>query len=239
MNNLIILATDGSSVINKKNNEYQSSSSCSIYINDERVCDLGVFHYDGTNSLGELYAIVLGLDRLYEIIDENKSLLSDSYIIILSDSNYVVKSLNEYINSWIKQGGDKTWKNSKGNEVAHQSLFKYLYNNYYNGNNYCIENIPIKICHIPGHIKLNNDSESFSFLYKTFIKRNKLDINKNTFCKFIYYNNYADKLAEKIRLEKIIYYEKKGDSKWLKKEKKINTRNGRILILPRKSRKRK
>ena len=121
--NLIILTTDGSSYI--KGNNYESSSACSIHINGNHVCDIGIYHKDGTNSLGELYAVVLGLDRLKEIIYENYD-LENSQIILLSDSDYVVKSLNTYIYSWSKAGMKNVWKTSKGEDVAYQYLFKYM-----------------------------------------------------------------------------------------------------------------
>lgn len=229
MNNLIILSVDGSSLI--KNKKYESSSACSIYINNEHVCDFGVYHKNGTISLGELYSMVLGLDRLSEIISDNDPLLNDSDILIVSDSEYVVKSLNSYIYSWIKQGFDNIWKSSKGDDIAYQELFKYIYKTYHNGNIYNIKSIPVSIYHISGHITNYNKS-----IYDKFNIKNKSNISKELFENFIKYNNHSDELANEIRLNKNIYFEKRGNTKWLKKEKRMNTRNGKIVILPRNKR---
>lgn len=232
MNHTILLVTDGSSLINKK--YYESSSACSIYIDNEHVCDLGAYHRNGTNSLGELYAIVLGLNRLQEIINDNDD-LNDSEIIVLSDSEYVVKSLNSYIKSWVKQGFNKIWKTSKGDDVAYQSLFKSLWYEYHisNESKYFINKCPIKICHMRGHVgeKVKN-----KYAYDKFIKNNELNISMEIFDKFITYNHHVDELANQIRLDKNIYYERSYSEKWLRKEKKINTKNGRIVILPRSKR---
>lgn len=227
MKNLIILATDGSSLI--KGDKYEASSACVIYINGTHVCDVGVYHNNGTNSLGEVYAIVLGLDRVKEIINENDD-LEDSQIIVLSDSDYVVKSLNTYIYSWSKQGMYKTWKSSKGDDVAYQSLFKYLWKTYHSYSGYWIGSCPVKICHMRGHI---GEKVTKQVAYQKFVNKNSLSLKFENFEKLISYNHHVDKLANHIRVNKLIYHEEVGDNKWVKNPKKINTRNGRIVIIPR------
>ena len=233
MDHNIILVTDGSSLIEKK--KYESSSACSIYIDNKHICDLGVYHRNGTNSLGELYSILLGLSRLEEIINDNSE-LSNSEIILLSDSEYVVKSLNSYIHGWISQGFENDWKTSKGTKVSYQYIFKYIWNEYHSSGNslsYFIGNCPIHICHMRGHIGEKVDKD---YAYNKFIKNNKIDISIETFNNFIDYNHHVDDLANKIRLGKNIYYERSYDKKWLRKEKRINTRKGKIVILPRNKR---
>lgn len=222
MNNNILVFTDGSSLIRK--GHYESSSAGSIYINHNHICEFGSYNYDSTNSFGELYAIVMAFDKLSDIIYNNPE-LNKYQIFIISDSEYVVKSLNIYLKSWIKQGMNNNWINSKNKPVAYQSIFKYIYRNYFNIT-YNVNGIKVNIVHINSHIK-NVD--------KSYNKFN-LNITKEEFIKISKYNDYVDKLANYIRNKKEIYYER-SYVKWLK-TKKINMVNGKIIISPRKKRER-
>ena len=67
----------------------------------------------GTNQIAELTAAIEGLSRIPE----------GAEIELVSDSQYVLKGLTEWRAGWLKRG----WKNSKGEPVANQSLWKKLY----------------------------------------------------------------------------------------------------------------
>lgn len=245
----IVIATDGSSLIKRASKNrprfYESSSACCIYIDNENVCNLGVYHERGTISLGELYAIVLAFDRLNEILSDNPDLMN-SNIFILSDSEYIVRSLNLYIRTWARQGINNIWKSSQGDSVSHQSLFKYIWNTYHDSMGYKILESRVYIYHMRGHInqKISSHLAKMKFRAVNAINAPK-EVNAEMFEEvqsnwdfYINANHSADRLAEKIRLNKDIYYEDVGgDGKWHIKRKKTNTRNGKIVILPRSSRK--
>ncbi len=67
----------------------------------------------GTNQIAELTAAIEGLSRTPV----------GARVKLISDSQYVLKGLTEWRASWLKRG----WKNSKGEAVANQPLWKQLY----------------------------------------------------------------------------------------------------------------
>lgn len=225
----IYIFTDGSSFISKDGRFYEASSACSIYIMGLNVLDLGVYHKDGTNSLGELYAIMLGLDRLYDIMEENPE-LKNSTITVVSDSGYVISSLNSYIFSWIKQGMKSVWKTSSGTPVSYQNMFKSIWKEYRDNGRYQMFGCPISFLHMRGHI---NEKITKDKAYEKFKKKNNMQISEYEFSEFIDHNHHVDKLADMIRVKKVPYYERRYGNLWVKKERKVNTKRNQIVILPR------
>lgn len=215
--NTITMITDGSSLI--KGNYYESSSSVIIYINDIFAMRLGCFHMNGTNSLGELYAFILGLDRISDIIYNNPE-LKDSKISIISDSEYVVNSLTVWYKSWIKKGIDSYWISSSGKPVMYQDKIRYLLKNY-------ILEKDIDIYHMRGHV---NQKVDFNKAYKKFCNKYNTRINEEDFSKMVDLNNQADRLAEYIRINKFDYYEELGETEWVKSQRKNQIRNGSIVV---------
>lgn len=219
--NIFWIFTDGSSFIKKK--YYESSSACIIYLNDEFITKFGCFHENGTNSLGELYAVMMGLDKVYEILNNSDTLTqANTEIKVVSDSQYVVKSLTSYIYTWVKQGMDKNWKASTGKPVAYQDLMKYVFAKYLIKPEYTTS-----IFHIMGHVG------SKILVNKAFFKFNEYNNSYLTISEFkimMKRNNMVDELANYIRTNKCYYYEKVGDSEWVKNPRKNLTRNGKTLI---------
>lgn len=66
-----------------------------------------------TNQVAELTAALEGLQRTPEGVQ----------VELVSDSQYVLKGLTEWRAGWERRG----WKNSKGEAVANQPLWKQLY----------------------------------------------------------------------------------------------------------------
>ena len=75
------------------------------YKNNEKILSGG--EPNVTNNQMELLAVIEGLKALNEPCD----------VDIFTDSNYVVKSINEWLHSWI----DKNWKN---NTVKNRNLWE-------------------------------------------------------------------------------------------------------------------
>lgn len=61
--------------------------------------------------------------ELTAVIKAFESLKADSKVRVVTDSNYVVKGMTEWLPNWLKKG----WKNSQGGEVLNRDLWERLY----------------------------------------------------------------------------------------------------------------
>lgn len=68
--------------------------------------------WETTNNRMELLATIKALEHFIE----------PQEIIILSDSQYVVRGMNQYISNWLKNG----WKNYENKPVKNDDLWKNL-----------------------------------------------------------------------------------------------------------------
>lgn len=88
----------------------------------------------GTNNEAEIFAGLLGFMFL-----SGKNIKKHLSLVWQSDSQYVLKSANEYILNWQKNG----WKTANRKAVKNQGLWRsYLA---------LSKNIDVKIEHVPGH----------------------------------------------------------------------------------------
>lgn len=192
MSSKIEIYTDGSSLI--KGNYYEASSGVMIYIDGVKTLSIGTFHIDGTNSTGEVYATMLALDRIHDIIKDNP-LLSDATINIYADSEYVVNSLTDWMWNWAKNKVDAKWVSSSGKVVMYQSIFRRIYKRYMNNKDFN----KIKVFHIRGHIGEKVKPEK---AYDYFIKKNKVNILMNDFMIHSKRNSVVDEIADIARSSK-------------------------------------
>ena len=163
--NYIAVFTDGSSFI--KNEYYEASSAVVIVINGEVVCKFGCFHVNGTNSIGEIYAMMLAIERVEELKRDNPE-LRDYFTFFVSDSKYVVSSLNEWVYNWAnKNKTDDIWIGSSGKPVMYQNFIKYLYYNYLIDSEWKKRNL---IFHMNGHINQNQIGIKYK---KALVRNNK------------------------------------------------------------------
>lgn len=202
--------TDGSSNIHKDN--YESSSAIIICVDKKEFYKCGTYHKGGTNSKGEVYAIKYAYDKLYELFNPNK--LTD--VEIISDSDYVVKSVTNWIYGWVRN----RWKTASNSEVKFSDVFKYLYDKYLDRK---IRNKNIHVYHINSHIK---NIKKLKSARRKFCAKNDIDISDSDFEFLVKYNNEVDKLANYIRVNKLENYEEVLHE-W---GRKVNTRNGKIVI---------
>lgn len=220
--------TDGSSLI--KGKYYESSSSVVIYHGDTKLIECGKYHKNGTISLGEAYAVMLGLDTFYfEIFDLIKKEY-DVTVRLFSDSDYVVRTLTEWMPGWIRKYGiNGTWLTSKNEPVAHSWIFKHINSHYYFS-----EPFKLEVYHVNSH----TDGKKLSKVLDKFNKRNKTSISKKDFEFIISGNDKADKIADELRVQKILELHKttkefeRGDMQWMlsTKSKNLERRNGRVVI---------
>lgn len=125
------------------------------------------FISEGTISFGEMSAILSALIKIEEFISRN-IISNNTNIILFSDSEYSVKSLNEWIFKWFNNRSGYNYLKSDGNKVAHQTLIDSIIRIIINNN------IKIKIYHTYGHI---NDYEKLRELKLRF---NKSGLKMNT-----------------------------------------------------------
>ncbi|HEX8947983.1 MAG TPA: ribonuclease HI [Dissulfurispiraceae bacterium] len=78
----------------------------------EKVLELSGCEGLTTNNRMELLGVISALERLK----------APSRVRVTTDSNYVVKGMNEWIGGWIRNG----WKNSQKKEVLNRDLWERL-----------------------------------------------------------------------------------------------------------------
>jgi ribonuclease HI len=78
-----------------------------------RVYEFGCFEDNTTNQRTELLAAILALEELEE----------GEAALVVSDSQYVVKGITDWIHNWIPRG----WRNANGKDVANRDLWERLH----------------------------------------------------------------------------------------------------------------
>lgn len=119
---------------------------------NQKIVFKGVKGFEGkhaTISFGELTGAITVLDKLAEKLESMKTPISKPYKVELrSDSQFVIKSVNEWMKDWILRG----WKNKEGKPVGQINLWKDLKKRYLDNEDWDIE-----FSHIKGH----TDNEDF------------------------------------------------------------------------------
>jgi ribonuclease HI len=105
--NLIEIFTDGACSGNPGPGGYGA-----IVKKDQKQLELSGCEPETTNNRMEMTAVIEAL-RLLE---------SPGKIRIVTDSNYVVKGMTEWISGWIRRG----WKNSQKKQVLNRDLWEIL-----------------------------------------------------------------------------------------------------------------
>lgn len=99
-------------------------SFCAIILNksdtkpQKTFCEL---HENTTNNQMELLGAIRALNYLHEYMN-NKFPTEKLNVIVTSDSQYLVKGMNEWLSGWKKKG----WRDSSGNIVKNIELWKEL-----------------------------------------------------------------------------------------------------------------
>ncbi|KAJ3564892.1 hypothetical protein NP233_g7995 [Leucocoprinus birnbaumii] len=73
-----------------------------------------------TNQRAEINAAIIALDKVKELLDQEK--LDTSLVLIMSDSQYLVDAITQYIYKWQDNG----WRNARGGEVVNKEDFEEL-----------------------------------------------------------------------------------------------------------------
>lgn len=137
MTNKLYIFADAGSYHNGKPDALGTCSSI-IVTEDWNVEKKMAKAFNGsTNNFNEIMGVLIGLNH---ILTERPEI---NQIEVISDSEYVVKGVNERLLKWIKNG----WKNSSG-KVKNKELWEQMYNYM----TYCARNrIALKFTWQKGH----------------------------------------------------------------------------------------
>lgn len=111
------------------------------------------YRENSTNNIMELTAAIKSLEAI-----KNKNLPT----IITTDSNYVVKGMNEWIKNWLYSG----WKSAENKDIKNQELWKKLYNEK-------VKFSDITFIHCYGHS--DNEYNNLADKLATKAKKNKIN----------------------------------------------------------------
>ncbi|HMA59641.1 MAG TPA: ribonuclease HI [Halanaerobiales bacterium] len=103
----IIIYTDGACYKNPGPGGYAA-----VILDEDKEIEIMGYEPDTTNNRMELRAVIEAL----KVVRKNKK------IVLYSDSNYVVKGINEWIKNWKKRG----WRTSSDKPVKNLDLWKKL-----------------------------------------------------------------------------------------------------------------
>lgn len=188
--------TDAASYNNgKRNHPNRPEHTCSaglVHINDDIVYSFHNYNPNSTISYGELFAI-------HTILTEFGSLLQGTKhkLILYTDSEYCMKSINVWHYFWIKKAKNGIWYSSSG-PVPYQSMWEEILYILYNNKN-------IQVKHISGgHLNVLDprmiSTTELGKVLKTCISRfkrnNGEDITEKEALNHIFYNNVCDQIAK-------------------------------------------
>lgn len=130
-----IAFTDGSTFNNGKKNK-QKYGGIGIYLEApiSKNISIPIDSQEVTNNICELNACIMAIKIIIALPNFN---INNDTIKLYSDSQYVIKSIKEWSNNWIKNG----WKNKSGQPVKNSDLIKRLLDLY---NKYKVDLIYIK-----------------------------------------------------------------------------------------------
>jgi ribonuclease HI len=164
-NQYYYIFTDGS---NRKNPELQFKSGYGVYFYSPSVKNQSGRN-NKTNNYCETIAIKYALERIQQLyLEDEEDTLSRKFIIV-SDSQYCIKSITQYTYIWKL----KDWKRPGNKDIQHINLWKEIYNILARLDNL---DIPVGFMHVRSHMKEPSYTDSFEY--------------------FLWYgNNCADSLA--------------------------------------------
>ncbi|CAI5760546.1 unnamed protein product [Candida verbasci] len=149
---------DGASRGNGQNKNAPSGYGVYYGPNDIRNASVGLhevdFNQTPTNQRAELHAMKHALENILNELNSNSNKRSEIY----SDSNYSIQAINNWSNTWRKNG----WRNSKGEPVANSDIIqkavilKDEINQKYINKGWD----PIKFVHVKGHAGIHGNEEA-------------------------------------------------------------------------------
>lgn len=224
MNYFIDIFTDGSSHIDRADRKCSSAyithlSSVGV---TKQLTSGGKYFEVGTNSKGEVSAILLALNDIRDRLENTKNhvIFPPYNINIIGDSMFAIEGCRSWIYGWIKNARNGVMYNSKGEIVSQSEIFQDIHDNFLTNKKYII-----KFTHVNSHILDNSIYEKewdnlgdmldnsgkrklisekllthkdFVKSFKAFYKHNNYDIDAVDYLWMLYHNKECDKLASTI-----------------------------------------
>jgi len=147
MNNIIIF-TDGAVSNNQAKGNRKGGIGVFFGNDDIRNISISILettNFKVTNQVCELLACIKGIEKLISSQEIKNNL------IIMTDSMYIVNSMNIWAVKWEKNN----WKKSNNKTIENEELIKQLY--------YYSKNLKIKFNHVKAHTKEITDKNSLDY----------------------------------------------------------------------------
>lgn len=182
----IYIVTDGSCLAANNKTGFDAASAYLILDSNFKVLHKeSILLKDHTNNYAEMYAIYKGTKWIIENLSDKLEIWDR--IVVITDSQLCEKSLNEWMESWMKNTKNEKLYSTTG-AVKNQELIKSAYIN--------ILTLKLKfatyICHMNSH---KSESEVPKMYNKFMEKYNKVDINLEEFKQIYLANQIVDKMA--------------------------------------------
>ena len=120
MVNVVRIYCDGASFNNGQKDssldQYASFGGC-IINNDGYIDIFRGGSVNWTNNQGELMGALMGIRNIQPVKDDIKT-----YLMLISDSQYVTKGVTEWLEGWIERG----WKNNEGKPTANKEMWEMM-----------------------------------------------------------------------------------------------------------------
>jgi ribonuclease HI len=146
--NDIIIFTDGAVSNNQVKGNRKGGIGVFFGNDDIRNISISIFettNFKVTNQVCELLACIKGIEKLIS----SQEIKND--FIIMTDSMYIVNSMNIWAIKWEKNN----WKKSNNKTIENEELIKQLYN--------FSQNLKIKFYHVKAHTKQITDKNSIEY----------------------------------------------------------------------------
>lgn len=182
----IYIVTDGSCLAANNKTGFDAASAYLILDSNFKVLHKeSILLKDHTNNYAEMYAIYKGTKWIIENLSDKLEIWDR--IVVITDSQLCEKSLNEWMEGWMKNTKNEKLYSTTG-AVKNQELIKSTYIN--------ILTLKLKfttyICHMNSH---KPESEVPKMYNKFMEKYNKVDISLEEFKQIYLANQIVDKMA--------------------------------------------
>lgn len=175
LENSICIFTDASLV--KINGKFIVSSGCKVYDNGILIFEDHFLQYDSTVNRGELYAILMGINSIYNYNNIKP-------IRLFSDSQTSIFAIRDRIFNWINNSNN-TLIGSDRKPIANTDIIMEIIYSIINNN------INIELYHVKGHVNINNKNDLYN-AQNVFFKSNNILLDLGDIINISKYNNEID-----------------------------------------------
>ena len=183
--------TDASSYNNgrKDPSKPEHSASAGFILYDNIIIDSQYnFNPNSSISYGELFAIYMIINEVYQIATESEQKV---VLSLYSDSSYCVQSINVWSKGWRKHINRRgEWTNSSGEPVVYQEMLEAILDMM------DTEYLKVKIYHVSGHVF--ESKKKFKKAFKVFARINGFEPSEDELSRHSVFNDIVDNYAKAV-----------------------------------------